>query len=148
MATNKQSENGKKKRDIKPEFIISPIPQQATKKISEVQQIQLDIIEKTNFNFFNGKKIAQILKENHRMWRAVLLPLNLISLRDMEDGYWHADTLYIYPEDGYQSQLEELVKEQLNADEVHWIGGDDAVDLLGTTRVGDKSYVILEAWWD
>lgn len=148
MATNKQSENGKKKRDIKPEFIISPIPQQSVKKISEAQQIQLDIIEKTNFNFFNGRKIAQILKENHRMWRAVLLPLNLISLRDMEDGYWHADTLYIYPEDGYQSQLEELVKEQLNADEVHWIGGDDAVDLLGTTEVANKSYVILEAWWD
>lgn len=148
MATKNQSENGKKKRDIKPEFIISPIPQQAAKKISEVQQIQLDIIEKTNFNFFNGRKIAQILKENHRMWRAVLLPLNLISLRDMEDGYWHADTLYIYPEDGYQSQLEELVKEQLNADEVHWIGGDDAVDLLGTTEVANKSYVILEAWWD
>src|SRR5262245_805154 len=99
--TNKQSENGKKKRDIKPEYIISPIPQPSAKKISEAQQIQLDIITKTNFNFFNGRKIAQILKDNHKMWRAVLLPLNLISLRDMEDGHWHADTLYIYPEDGF-----------------------------------------------
>ena len=146
--TNKQSENGKKKRDIKPEFMIRPMPESAAKKISEAQQIQLDIITKTNFNFFNGRKIAQILKENHKMWRAVLLPLNLISLRDMEDGHWHADTLYIYPEEGFQFQLEELVREQLNADEVHWIGGDDAMDLLGTTEVQDKSHVILEAWWD
>ena len=146
--TNKQSENGKKKRDIKPEFIINPLTQPSAKKISEAQQIQLDIITKTNFNFFNGKKIAQILKENHKMWRAVLLPLNLISLRDMEDGHWHADTLYIYPENGFQFQLEELVREQLNADEVHWIGGDDAMDLLGTSEVQDESHVILEAWWD
>jgi hypothetical protein len=148
MSTNEQNENGKKKRDIKPEFIISPLPQPPTKKISEEQQIQLDIIAKTNFNLFNGRKIAEVLKENHKMWRAVLLPLNLISLRDMEDGHWHADTLYIYPEDGYQFKLEEIVKEELNADEVHWIGGSEAADMLGTTEVQDKSYVILEAWWD
>jgi hypothetical protein len=148
MTSNKKDEKGKKRRDVKMEFIIRPLPPEAAKKISEAQQIQLEIIAKTNFNFFNGRKIAQVLKENHRMWRAVLLPLNLISLRDMEDGHWHADTLYIYPEDGYQFQLEEIVKEELNADEVHWIGGSDAVDLLGTTEVDGKSYVILEAWWD
>jgi len=156
MTTNKKDESdalssskgGKKRSEIKPEFIISPVPQQPAKKISEAQQIQLDIIAKTNFNFFNGRNIAEILKDNHRMWRAVLLPLNLISLRDMEEGYWHADTLYIYPEDGYQFKLEELIREQCNADEVHWIGGSDAVDMLGTTEVEDKSYVIMEAWWD
>lgn len=82
------------------------------------------------------------------MWHAVLMPLNLISLRDMETGRWHADTLYIYVEDGYQFQLEELVREQFNADEIQWIGGSDAEDILGTTEVEDKSDVILEVWWD
>ncbi|MEO5888165.1 MAG: hypothetical protein ABIQ77_10920 [Anaerolineales bacterium] len=130
------------------EFVISPVPQEAVKKISDAQQIQLDIIAKTNFNFFSGRKIAEWLKENHGMWRAVLLPLNLISLRDMTDGHWHADTLYIYPEDGYQFKLEEIISEQFNADEVRWISGSEAVDMLGTTEVADKSYVILEAWWD
>ena len=148
MTSNKKDEKGKKRRDVKIEFVIRPLAQEPAKKISEAQQIQLEIIAKTNFNFFNGRKIAQVLKANHRMWRAVLLPLNLISLRDMEDGHWHADTLYIYPEDGYHFKLEEIVKEELNADEVHWIGGSDAVDLLGTTEVDGKSRVILEAWWD
>jgi hypothetical protein len=97
--TNKKDEK-KRKHDIKPEFIIGNVPQLPEKKISEAQQIQLDIITKTNFNFFDGKKIAAWLKENHKMWRAVLLPLDFISLRDMDDGHWHADTLYIYPEDG------------------------------------------------
>ncbi|HEX6034339.1 MAG TPA: hypothetical protein VFY83_07890 [Anaerolineales bacterium] len=147
MSTNKNDKK-KKSRDIKPEFIINPVPPLPEKKISEAQQIQLDIIAKTNFNFFHGEQIAKWLRENHKMWRAVLLPLNFISLRDMDDGHWHADTLYIYPEDGWQSKLEEVMKEQFGADETRWIGGETAVDMLGTTEVADKSYVILEAWWD
>jgi hypothetical protein len=140
---------GKKKRsDVKPTFIINNSPPEKMKSISEAQKIQLDIIAKTTFNFFEGRKIAEILKENHRMWRAVLMPLDLISLRDMDDGWWHADTLYIYPEDGYAFQLEELVTEQFNADEIQWIGGSTAVDMLGTTEVEDKSHVILSVWWD
>ena len=148
MTMNKNNGNGSKKRDIKPEFIISPVPQQPAKKISEAQQIQLDIIAKTNFNYFDGRKIAKLLEENNRMWQSVLMPLDFISLRDMQDGRWHADTLYIYAEDGYQFELEELVREQFKADEIQWIGGAGAVDMLGTTEVEDKSYVILEVWWD
>jgi len=146
MATNKKDEK-KRRRDIKPEFIISPVPQLPAKKISEAQQIQLDIIAKTNFNFFHGERIAKWLAENHKMWRAVLLPLDFISLRDLGDGHWHADTLYIYPEDGWQFELEEVMKEQFSADETRWIGGETAVDMLGDSEVSDKSYVILEAWW-
>jgi hypothetical protein len=148
MARNSKDGRKKKRSDIKPTFIISPSPQPVSKKISKAQRIQLDIIAQTNFNFFDGRKIAELLKANHKMWRAVLLPLDFISLRDMDDGWWHADTLYIYPEDGYQFQLEELVREQFNADEIQWIGGSTAADMLGTTEVEDKSHVILEIWWD
>ena len=146
--TEKKDERGKKRKDIKMEFVISPVPQEAVKKISDAQQIQLDIIAKTNFNLFNGRKIAEWLNENHRMWRAVLLPLDFISLRDMADGHWHADTLYIFPENGWGFELEEIMREQFQADETSWIGGEKAGELLGTSEVDDKSYVILEAWWD
>ena len=142
---NKKATGGRKRRDVKMEFIIRPGPEEPVKKISEAQQIQLDIIAKTNFNLFNGRKLAEWLKANHKMWRAVLLPLDFISLRDMADGPWHADTLYIYPEDGWQFKLEEVLKEQFNADEIQWIGGENAGDKLGTSEVGDKAYVILEA---
>lgn len=146
MTTNKQ--NGKKRRDIKVEFIVPPEPQLPEKRISEAQQIQLDIIAKTNFNYFRGRDIAEWLRKNHKIWRAVLLPLSFISLRDMADGHWHADTLYIYPEDGWGFELEEIMREQFQADEVSWIGGETAVEMLGTSEVDGKSYVILEAWWD
>jgi hypothetical protein len=156
MTTNKKNDSGalpsskgkKKRSDVKPTFLISNSPPEKMKSLSEAQKIQLDLIAKTNFNFFEGRKIAELLKENHRMWRAVLMPLDLISLRDMEGGRWHADTLYIYPEDGYEFQLEELVREQFKADEIQWIGGSAAVDMLGTTEVEHKSYVILSVWWD
>ena len=148
MTINKQDDRGKKRRDVKIEFVINPVPQEPVKKISEVQQTQLDILAKTNFNLFNGRELAKWLTENHKIWRAVLLPLDLISLRDMADGHWHADTLYIYPEDGYQFELEEVLQEQVNADEIHWVGGEPAGDMLGTSEVDDKSYVILDAWWD
>jgi hypothetical protein len=79
-----------------------------------------------------------------------MMPLDFLSLRDMGDGYWHADTLYVYAEEGYQFQLEELVNEQFHADEVQWIGGATAEDMLGTDEegVGRKSHVILSVWWD
>lgn len=140
--------NRKKKQDVKVEFTIHPVLQQAEKKISEAQNFQLEVIARTNFNNFNGKKIAQWLRENHKMWRTVLLPLDFISLRDMDDGHWHADTLFIYPEEGYGFKLEEIMKEQFHADETQWIGGDSAIDMLGTSDIKDTSYVILSAWWD
>jgi hypothetical protein len=94
MMTNKKNDSdalpsskGKKKRnDVKPTFIISTSHRETMKSISEAQKIQLDIIAKTNFNFFEGRKVAELLKENHRMWRAVLMPLDLISLRDMDEA--------------------------------------------------------------
>jgi hypothetical protein len=144
----KKDERGKKRRDVKIEFAISPVPQESVKKISEAQQVQLDIIANTNFNFFNGKRIAEWLKANRTMWRAVLLPLNFISLRDMDDGHWHADTLYIYPKDGWGFKLEEIMREQFQADETSWIGSEIASEMLGISEINDSSYVILEAWWD
>ena len=156
MAADKKNDSdafgssmGRRKRSsIKPEFIISVPPRPAVKKISEAQRIQLDVITRTKFNFFDGMKISKLLEENHRLWRSVFMPLDFISLRDLDKGHWHADTLFIFAEDGCQFQLEELVREQFGADEIRWIGGLDAVDMLGTTEVQDRSSVILEVWWD
>ena len=124
------------------------VPRKPSAKISKAQKFQLDLIARTNFNFFNGKKIVELLKENRRMWRSVLLPLDVLSLRDLEDNWWHADTLYIYAEEGWQHSLEELVREQFHADEVHWVGGSSVADMLGVSILERTSNVILSAWWD
>jgi len=129
---------------------VAKAPRKPSKKISKAQKFQLEVIARTNFNFCEGKRVAELLKENRRMWRAALMPLGLISLRDMDDGNWHADTLYIYAEDGYQYSLEELAREQFHADEIHWIGGSSAVRDLGSNAadIEKKLQVILSVWWD
>jgi hypothetical protein len=137
-----------KKKESVVESQKKVIARKPSAKISKAQKFQLDLIARTNFNFFNGKKIVELLKENRRMWRSVYLPLKSISLRDLEDNWWHADMLYIYAEEGWQHSLEKLVREQFHADEIHWIGGSNAADMLGISKLERTSNVILSAWWD
>lgn len=120
---------------------------QPSSKISEAQKFQLDLIARTNFNLCNGKRIAELLKENRKMWLSAYMPLDSISLRDMDTGSWHADTLYIYAADGWQHSLEELAREQFHADEIHWIDSS-AADMLGISKLERTSNVILRVWWD
>jgi hypothetical protein len=129
---------------------IAKAVRKPSRKISSAQKFQLKVIARTNFNFCNGRRIAELLKENKKMWCSVLMPLDFISLRDMEENCWHADTLYIYAEEGYQYPLEELVREQFNANEVHWIGSSGAADMLGDSSISleNKSQMILSVWWD
>ena len=146
----RKDERRKKRSDIKPTFIIAnTLPEPISKKISEAQQIQLDIIAKTNFNLFNGKRDCGVAeKKIVRCGVRSCCPWTLSRFEIWIVVIWHADTLYIYPEEGWQLKLEEVLREQFNADEVSWIGGSSAADMLGTSEVQDKSYVILEAWWD
>ena len=120
-------------------------------KITEIQELQLQIIALTSHNNCDGRKISKLLLENRHLWRAVMMPpKQLYSLRDMEDGIWLADTLYLLQREGKESELEDLVKEQFKADEITWIGSDQALDLL---RYWNKDAVlnpklILSVWWD
>ena len=92
-----------------------------------------------------------MLLENRHLWRAVMMPpKQLFPLRDMEDGIWLADTLYLLPQEGKESELEDLVIEQFNADEISWIGSDQALDLLGYWNKDEvlNPKLILSVWWD
>ena len=146
----KKEERGKNKPVVNLARLKNGGTSKGPRKISKRQKFQLEIIARTNFNLCNGKLVAKLLRENRRMWRAALLPLNLISLRDLDEDFWHADTLYIYAEEGFEHALEELVNEQFKADEVYWIGGSGAVDIMGASGEGfeEKSQVVLSAWWD
>ena len=119
--------------------------------ITEIQDLQLQIIALTSHNNFVGRKINKLLRENRHLWRAVMMPpIELYPLRDMEEGLWVADTLYLLPQEGKEFELEELVNEQFNADEITWIGGDQALDLLGywDNDVVLNPRLILSVWWD
>ena len=133
----------KKKKNVK-----KTMPRKTVKKTSKAQRFQLNLIALTNFNSCDGVKIAKLLKENREMWRSAFMPLKSYSLRDMEKNEWHADTLYIYAEDSFQHALEKLAREQFDADEISWVGGAEAIIMLGTPTVREKNHVILSVWWD
>ncbi len=148
MTAKRKDESGKKANIPEIVSLESLVSRSYSKKISEAQEFQLELISRTNFNFCNGKLIAELLIENYKMWRAALMPLDLLSLRDLENGCWHADTLYIYAEEGCQHSLDELVREQFNADEIHWIGNSDAADMLGVSELEGSLDAVLSVWWD
>lgn len=115
-------------------------------EINEIQELNFKLIEKTNFNSFNGKRIVELLKQHNDLWEAVIVDrLNsLIKLRDMKSGYWNVDTLFILSTGNIckDNQLRNLLKE-LNADEVNIVR--NASELLGEYPTKKR---ILTAWWN
>jgi hypothetical protein len=119
-------------------------------KMTRVQELQLELIELVDKNICHGKKVAKLLRDNRHLWQAVLMPSRRLDpLRDMEYGRWSADTVYILPEKGQEERLEKLAK-RLRADEVNWLGGEKALELLGYWKKGieENPRLILTLWWD
>src|SRR5262245_439308 len=76
-----------------------------------VQEIQLELIRRTNFNDFKGERVCTLLEQHRELWRSALfdrpgitnyaepsqlLISGLIKLRDLEDNIWNADTLFVF----------------------------------------------------
>jgi len=119
------------------------------------QSIVADLMKASTFNNFNGEHVVRALEENSTLWRGFVWGrfgayAELIPLRDIEDDQYNADTLYILPVAGKELELELLVRERFGADEVDWVGGREACDLLGSWSE-EKAAIqkaILRVWWD
>lgn len=115
-----------------------------------VQEIQLELIRRTQHNNFDGKHIAEDLLAHRELWESVLLdglsPLNLIKLRDLSGNYWNTDTLFILAVDEAGAhQLKEL-GEQWLADSVETYDAEATGRELGTSDPGDRR--LVQMWWD
>ncbi len=67
----------------------------------------------------------------------------LIKLRDMGANDWNVDTLYLLSSGANDRSLSALAR-HWQADEIRWVTGRAASELLGTSG----SFRILEVWWD
>jgi len=80
---------------------------------ASVQDIQLELIRRTQFNAFDGERVVASLLRHRDLWLATLLDRpglanyakpthllmsGLIKLRDLPDNYWNADTLFVFTE--------------------------------------------------
>lgn len=123
--------------------------------INKVQELQLELMKLASFNDFDGEHVVKSLEENRHLWQAVIMDresyskeIDLIKLRDLPNGYWNVDVVYILPVKGKEDELH-LLADKWGADEVEWIGSQVAQSLMGygnRDEVNDKK--LLRVWWD
>jgi hypothetical protein len=126
--------------------------------MNRAQEIQLLRLELGSFHGLDGSKVACDLKDHETLWDSFVfgrfLFHPLIELRDLNQGFINADTLYLLTKKDRLSALLKIV-EQWKADEVGWrtseiCGGtiDDksSWDLLGAEL--DREDALVRVWWD
>src|SRR5438874_8474487 len=94
---------------------------------ASVQEIQLELMRRRQFNQFDGPKIVASLRRHRKLWRAVLMDRlgfitqnghanwAMIKLRDIPKNYWNVDDLYILTD-----KLDEAKELQRIAEEEEW----------------------------
>jgi hypothetical protein len=120
------------------------------------QEIQLELVRRTNFNAFEGEKIYTSLLKHRDLWLAVVLDrpglggdnLDLIKLRDLPRNIWNVSTLFILTKT--HEQAEELARimtdEGWEADEIDvWKNRKQIGNALG---ISGGLYGLIRVWWD
>ena len=119
--------------------------------INKAQEIALEIISMSPHNELDGMVVAQSLRSNRNLWKAVWMTSldSLIILRDLSQGIFNHDTIFILPAKGCEATLYKLVQTR-HADEIDWMKGEEACSLLGlfsdALRKNDRQ--LLRLWWD
>jgi hypothetical protein len=129
---------------------------------ASAQDIQLELLRRTQFNALDGERVAASLLAHRDLWLAalldrpgvpnyaepgLLLTAGLIKLRDLPDNFWNADTLFILTRTREQArQLARLAEEEDWGGEVQVFEDQEEIDrALGTGR---QEYGLLSLWWD
>jgi hypothetical protein len=124
-----------------------------------IQEIQLELIRRTQFNAFDGERVYRSLVEHRNLWEAVLFdrlssrlpgilpPGSLIKLRDLSSNLWNADTLYILtPNAAAARMLAGLHKSAEWCGEVYVF--EDAEQVDNALGGDDRGKAIVRVWWD
>lgn len=143
-----------------------------------MQSLMLEIIRHTRFNSFNGVLIHDDLMAHKSLWDSVsLVPSDAgLFIRDLPDGTFHADTLYILTDKKRWKELRPIIS-LWSADRIsktnhkgtkvadRYATEDDSYKfekneygpasvgtMLGMWPAGirgkDDTRVVLSLWWD
>jgi hypothetical protein len=116
-------------------------------KINPTQNLMLDLITKASFNDFDGKAVVDDLMNHQELWCSVMMTregMCGITLRDLPDGDYNVDTLYILSSGKDDNHLL-AVAEGWPSDEVSWLSDDAAGKFLGCFPATGR---VLRLWWD
>lgn len=127
-----------------------------------VQDIQLELLRRTQFNALDGERVVASLLRHRELWLAALLDRpglpnysepshllmsGLIKLRDLPFNLWNADTLFLLTKTSTQAaQLAKIIEEEDWGGEVYLHEDREEIDrALGTGR---DDYGLISVWWD
>lgn len=111
-------------------------------------EIMLTLVENGSFNCFDGRRTVEDLREHRELWDSVIFarPGFGITLRDMPDKTWSADTLYLLTDKARALDLVELAN-GWQTDSLEIKKDKEVSSFLGSGR-GDEQRVVLVLWWD
>lgn len=133
-----------------------------TLKEATVQELHWELIRRSNYNAFDGRKACAFLERHRALWESVILDRlgfstgkddetgsdwGLIKLRDLAGNHWNADTLIVLtPGRAAAEELARLIGESdLGADCVTVESEEQTGRALG---VMPCSQGLVSAWWD
>ena len=80
--------------------------------MNKSQSLQFELMKLSSFNEFNGEQVVRDLEENQDLWIGCVWGRfhyhELIPLRDIAEGVWNTDTLYILAKTDKVSQLKRM----------------------------------------
>lgn len=144
----------RQRRDQKRPFDPSVALQDAT-----VQELQLELLRRNCTDGLIGKRVFESLLAHRDLWVGAILDrlyvwentprhlplMMMIKLRDLEDDFWNADTLYVL------CRGRENLDQLQNIADAEWGGEvrihDDPQELSRALGALDD-YFILSVWWD
>lgn len=110
-------------------------------KARELQEMQFRMMELGSFNLFDGKKVAWSLRKNYGLWKRFVFVdcyNSHISLRDMGEGKWNADTLLIVVKEKFAQEMMAVAKP--------WKA--NSVDCLKHGVALRRGEWLIKVWWD
>lgn len=134
-----------------------------TEKISQIQEIQIQLLRLSTFNELDGDRVADDLLAHRDLWLSFMIdreaygpfyrlreiyekgakkgelpvaPIDTIRLRDMHQ-IWNVDALFILPAPRKEGVLERLAQ-SWNANEINWYDPGDARHIwLNEPKIGE-----------
>jgi hypothetical protein len=126
---------------------------------ASVQEIQLELIRRRNFNAFDGERVAAALLEHRDLWEAVMMDrlavsnpgklpaLGMVKLRDLPSDDWNVDTLYILTRS--KKDAEKLAHVFNTREWGGMVDIHDAPDDLDCALGGaEPGQAVVTIWWD
>jgi len=126
--------------------------------LNDVQRLYFELLRRVRYNLLDGENIVRDLLEWRDLWYSVTaarlpfpieqnrLPIDLSLLRTTRWNDWPADTVYIWTNDEYVTQLKALIEERWEASEIAVLLPGD-VELINANLFEEDNRVLF-VWWD